>query len=224
MRPVIVQLAGHRSRSIRGPARFGAPTSALRWDASGCGWRTLDGWAGLSVDRELNELNWLVDYCPWCRDQGLDCSGPDQTSRWDGGAPNLTRMARFGPGEGIASPPIPIGRNAVTRVTRRVRGIPAFEGAPLILGQPAPDSTVLAGFAGSFQPGLNDVATTTDDFCLLDLEKLLTGQRRGHGYCRPAGACRPVSAMLPSSTAGRAASAWSSVDATVGPPAIDHIV
>jgi hypothetical protein len=47
----------------------------------------------------------------------------------------------------------------------------AFEAAPLVVGQPTPDSRVRTGVHGPSQTGVNDLAATTDGLCLLDLEE-----------------------------------------------------
>src|ERR1035437_6519447 len=49
--------------------------------------------------------------------------------------------------------------------------IAPFEGAPLVLGQSAPDSGVLAGLDGPFQADFNHLTTTADGFSLFNLEK-----------------------------------------------------
>jgi hypothetical protein len=54
-------------------------------------------------------------------------------------------------------------------------GISAFKGAPFILGQSAPDSSVLAGLHGPFEAGRNNRAATTNGFGLFYLEQRREG-------------------------------------------------
>ena len=51
------------------------------------------------------------------------------------------------------------------------RGVATFQGTPLVIGQCAPDSGVLAGLHGPIQTVVNDLAASADDLRLLDLEK-----------------------------------------------------
>jgi hypothetical protein len=54
-------------------------------------------------------------------------------------------------------------------------GLSAFEGAPLVVGQSAPDSRLLTALDGPFQTGVNDLAATADGLCVLDLAKRRAG-------------------------------------------------
>jgi hypothetical protein len=51
----------------------------------------------------------------------------------------------------------------------------AFEAAPLVVGQPAPDPRVRTGVHGPSQAGVNDLAAAADGLCLLDLDKRRPG-------------------------------------------------
>jgi hypothetical protein len=51
----------------------------------------------------------------------------------------------------------------------------AFEAAPLVVGQPAPDSRVRTGLHRPSQTGVNDLAPAAEGLCLLDLEESRSG-------------------------------------------------